>query len=54
MRLICPECKNEVDLANYPDLDKGHVVECDQCGITLLINSMEGEKVDAEVVEEGK
>ncbi len=54
MRLICPECKNNVDLSNYPDLDVGHVIECDQCGITLMVKSMEGEKVEAEVVEEGK
>ncbi len=54
MKLICPECKNEVDLSNYPNLDTGHVVECDQCGITLEIKNMEGEKVEAEVVDEGK
>lgn len=54
MKLICPECKNEVDLSNYPNLDVGHVVECDQCGITLEITNMEGEKVESQVVDEGK
>jgi lysine biosynthesis protein LysW len=54
MHLICPECKNEVDLSNYPNLETGHVVECDRCGITLEITDMDGEKITAEVVDEGK
>ena len=54
MQLICPECKNEVDLSSYPDLQKDQVVECDICGISLIITSIEGDKVNAEVTDEGK
>jgi len=54
MKLICPECKNEVDLGNYPNLAKDNIVECDMCGITLMITDMEGEEVTAEIVDEGK
>ena len=53
MKLICPECKNQVDLSNYPNLDVDHVVECNVCGITLMISSI-GDDVIAEVVDEGK
>jgi len=53
MRLICLECKNDIDLSNYPDLDVGHVVECDTCGITLTVNEM-GDDIKAEIVDEGK
>ena len=53
MILICPECKNEVDLSGYPDLAVGHVVECNHCGITLETTEI-GEKIKAEIVDEGK
>ncbi|MDO8509846.1 MAG: lysine biosynthesis protein LysW [bacterium] len=53
MRLICPECKNEVNLSNYPNFDIGSIVECETCGITLEILET-GEDVKAEVVDEGK
>ncbi len=54
MRLVCPECKNEVDLSRYPDLAKGQIIECNSCGITLLVNSVDGAEVDVDIVEEGK
>lgn len=55
MKLICPECKNDVNLANYPNLEKGHVIECDVCGITLMVGNVgEDETILAEVVDEGK
>ena len=54
MQLICPECKNQVDLANYPDLAVGNIVECNHCGITLEVNNIEGDQVEAEIVDEGK
>lgn len=54
MLLICPECKNEVDLSTYPNLDVEHIVECDVCGITLQVKSISDGKIDAEVVDEGK
>ena len=53
MKLICPECKNEVNLSTYPNLAVGHIVECETCGITLQINSL-GDEVETEVVDEGK
>lgn len=52
--LICPECKNEVSLSSYPNLDVGHIVECDVCGITLQIKSIDGGNIETEVVDEGK
>ncbi len=54
MILTCLECKNPVDLTSYPDLDIGHVIECEMCGITLEVISIDGDKVKAEVVDEGK
>lgn len=54
MKLICPECKNEVNLLNYPDLAVDHVIECNVCGITLLISKMDADNIEAEVVDEGK
>lgn len=54
MKLICPECKNDVDLSAYPDLQKDQVVECNICGISLLITGIEGGKATAEVTDEGK
>lgn len=55
MQLICPECKNEVDLSNYPDLSEDDVVECDICGINLLVQLIDNDGVvEVEVVEEGK
>ena len=54
MKLVCPECKNDVDLVNYPNLEVENIVECDMCGITLMITDMEGENVLVEIVDEGK
>ncbi len=54
MKLICPECKNDVDLSRYPNLEVGHVLECQTCGITLLITGISAEIVEAEVMDEGK
>ena len=54
MRLVCPECKNEVNLSTYPDLEVGQVIECDTCGISLSVSSIDGEDVSADIVDEGK
>lgn len=53
MRLICPECKNEVDISTFPNLAVDQVIECDICGITLVVTNV-GEEVSAEIVDEGK
>lgn len=54
MKLVCPECKNEVDLSAYPNISESNVVECDSCGITLLVKEIAGDEVKTEVVDEGK
>jgi len=54
MKLICPECKNEVGLSSYPNLAENHVIECNFCGITLMVKKIENDIVEAEVVDEGK
>ncbi len=54
MKFTCIECKNDIDLSAHKDLAVGHVVECQMCGITLEVTKMEGETVEAEIVEEGK
>ena len=54
MKLICPECKNEVDLTTYHNLKEGTVIECNHCGISLSVSKIEGEKVETVIVDEGK
>lgn len=54
MKLICPECKNEVDLSRYSNFVPGDVIECDICGISLGIENITEDEVTAEVVDEGK
>jgi Zn ribbon nucleic-acid-binding protein len=54
MRLVCPECKNDVNLSIYPQLSVEQVIECDVCGISLLVTSISNENVMAEIVDEGK
>lgn len=54
MHLTCPECKNDVNLSAFPNLVKGQMVECDVCGISLLVTSIDGSGVTAEVADEGK
>ena len=54
MKLICPECKNEIDLSNYPNLEENHIVECNFCGITLMVTKLDSDGISAEIVDEGK
>ncbi len=51
---ICPECKNAVDLSRYPALAVGMVIECNHCGMTLLVKEIAGDSVKTEIVDEGK
>lgn len=57
MKLICPECKNDVDLSAFSTtkLKRDDVVECNVCGISLMIEECgdDGSCV-AQVVDEGK
>ncbi len=55
MRLICPECKNEVDISTYHALSVDQVLECDICGITLMVTHVGSDgEVSSEIVDEGK
>jgi hypothetical protein len=54
-KLICPECKNEVDLSRYPNLAVGMIVECNHCGMTLSVKEIaQNGEVKTEIVDEGK
>jgi endogenous inhibitor of DNA gyrase (YacG/DUF329 family) len=55
MKCICPECKNNVDMAEYPKAAVGHIIECPTCGITLEITEISpASEVITEVVDEMK
>ncbi len=54
MNLICPECKNEVELAGYPNLKRNDVIECNMCGITLMVDESGDSGWVGQVVDEGK
>jgi lysine biosynthesis protein LysW len=54
MKCICPECKNQIDLTKYPNLKVKYVIECNTCGMTLEVVSIESEEVKTEIVDEGK
>jgi DNA-directed RNA polymerase subunit RPC12/RpoP len=51
---ICPECKNQIDLASYPNIAVGMVIECNHCGMTLLVKEIANNEVKTVVVDEGK
>ena len=54
MKLVCPECKNEISFPNPSDLSVGTVLECNTCGITLEVAEINDEEVILEVIDEGK
>jgi len=54
MECICPECKNEIDVSKYPKITVGHTIECQTCGILLEVRSMDNNKIETEIVDEGK
>ena len=54
MKLNCPECKNDVDLSAHKDLKEETVFECQTCGISLMVVAIDGDNVEAEIVDEGK
>jgi DNA-directed RNA polymerase subunit RPC12/RpoP len=54
MKAQCPECKNTIDLARYPSIKEGMVIECNHCGITLLVKSIVDGVLFTEIVDEGK
>lgn len=50
----CPECKNSVDLTPYSEIKEGMVIECNHCGMTLLVKRIEDDRLLTEIVDEGK
>ena len=54
MKANCPECKNNIDLTNYPSMKEGMVIECNHCGITLLVKKIEEGTLSTEIIDEGK
>lgn len=56
MNLICPECKNAVDISDHASLQKDQIIECNICGITLMVTDIDDkeQKVEVEIVDEGK
>lgn len=54
MQSICPECKNNIDLSRYASVNEGMIIECNHCGITLLVKKVDGENLVTEIVDEGK
>jgi DNA-directed RNA polymerase subunit RPC12/RpoP len=54
LECVCPECKNTINLSRYPNLMVGMVIECDHCGMTLLVKEIKGASVITEIVDEGK
>lgn len=54
MLCVCPECKNTIDLTRYPNLAPGMVIECNHCGMTLLVKEISGNDLKTEIVDEGK
>lgn len=52
---VCPECKNTIDLSKYPNSAPGMVIECNFCGMTLLVKEIEQSgNVKTVIVDEGK
>jgi DNA-directed RNA polymerase subunit RPC12/RpoP len=55
MLCVCPECKNNLDLSRYPQLTVGMVIECNHCGMTLLVKDIASDgAVRTDIVDEGK
>ncbi len=54
MKSNCPECKNDIDLSRYQSIKEGMVIECDHCGMTLLVKSINEGIVTTEIIDEGK
>ncbi len=51
---VCPECKNPIDLTPFPNINRGMVIECNHCGMTLLVKNVANGVLETEIVDEGK
>jgi len=55
MKLVCPECKNEIIIENLDKVSEGTIIECNTCGITLEVSKISDDgKVSLEIIDEGK
>jgi len=54
MKSTCPECKNNIDISGYSSVKEGMVIECNHCGMTLLVKDVEDNNLLTEIVDEGK
>ncbi len=54
MNLTCIECKNQVDLSSFSSVAVDSVVECQMCGITLLVTEISDGSVSVDIMDEGK
>ncbi len=54
MKSNCPECKNDINLSRYPSLKEGMVIECNHCGMTLLVKTIKEGIMSTDIVDEGK
>ena len=43
-----------IDLTKYPSMKEDMVIECNHCGMTLLVKNITDENVFTEIVDEGK
>jgi lysine biosynthesis protein LysW len=43
----CPECESDLDLDGY-DLDQGENINCPECGVPLIVKSLDPLSVETE------
>ena len=43
-----------MDISKYPSVKEGMVIECNHCGITLLVKDAKSENILTEIIDEGK
>lgn len=43
----CPECESDIDLDGY-DLDQGEIINCPECGVPLIVKSLDPLTVELE------
>ncbi|MBU0660832.1 hypothetical protein KKG22_01475 [Patescibacteria group bacterium] len=54
MKITCVECKNNVDMSAYSEVKVDNVIECNHCGITLVVTSIVDDIAEVDVMDEGK
>ena len=54
-KLTCPECKNDVNLDAYQPIKPEQTIECNHCGIMLMVLDVSPEgDIKVEITDEGK